>query len=71
VDETLFKASGNNKMVTSTGVISLDELRQIREKTLKNNKTDAVVISKTELDRIKSSTVIKSKEDKLKETQAL
>ena len=75
VDETLFKATGasnnKNQVATSTGVISLDELRQIREKTMKNNQTDAVVISKTELDRMKQSTVIKTKEDKLREKQLI
>jgi len=47
---------------TSTGVISLDELRAIRGKTEKNNQNDAVVISKGDLQRIKDATTIKSRD---------
>jgi hypothetical protein len=75
VDESLFGAkkvaggASKNQIATSTGIISLDELRGIREKTLKNNKTDAVVISKGELDRIKGSTLVKTKEETIREKQ--
>lgn len=43
VDETLFggktggAGSNKNKIVTSTGLITVDELRTIRQKTEKNN----------------------------------
>lgn len=40
----------------------MDELRDIRQKTEKNNQNDAVVISKKDLDRIKDATTIKTKD---------
>ncbi len=76
VDETLFagtksqtkgQTAPKNQVVTSTGIITLDELRAIREKTEKNNKTDAVIISKTDLQRIKGATVVKTKDEILQE----
>ena len=74
VDESLFggkaKAATKNQVVTSTGVISLNELRSIREKAFKNNQTDAVVISKDELSRIKNETVVKTKRDLENEKKA-
>ena len=64
VDETLFggKKAGSKGIGANAAVISLDELRTIRSKTEKNNQNDAVIISKTDLDRIKGATVIKTKE---------
>lgn len=58
-------------MKTSTGVISLDELRAIRNKTEKNNQNDAVIISKADLQRIKDATTIKSKDQVLQEKALL
>ena len=52
---------------TSTGFITMDELRAIRQKTEKNNQNDAVVISKNDLDRIKDATTIKTKDQLLQE----
>jgi len=52
---------------TSTGVISLDELRNIRGKTEKNQANDAVIISKNDLQRIKDATNIKTKDQVLQE----
>jgi len=40
----------------------LDELRGIRAQAVKNQKNDAVVISKAELDRIKDATTVKTKD---------
>lgn len=40
----------------------MDELRDIRQKTEKNNQNDAVVISKNDLDRIRDATTIKTKD---------
>lgn len=54
-------------MRTSTGVITMDELRTIRGKTEKNNQNDAVIISRRDLDRIKDATTIKTKEQVLQE----
>jgi len=51
-----------NKGTKNTAVISLDELREIRNKTEKNQKNDAVIISKNDLARIKESTKITTKE---------
>ena len=49
----------------------MKELRDIREKALKNNQTDAVVISKSQLDRIKNETVVKTKRDLENEKKAM
>ena len=63
VDEALFGSkAGGGGVKTSTGVISLDELRAIRGKTEKNNQNDAVVISKADLMRIKDATVVKTRD---------
>ena len=48
-------------------MISLDELRNIRTKTESNNQQDAVIISASDLARIKGSTVIKSRDQMLQE----
>ena len=79
VDETLFGGSkkpasrGNagQTVVTSTGLITLDELRTIRGKTEKNNQNDAVVISKNDLLRIKDATTIKTKDQIIQEKHLL
>jgi hypothetical protein len=39
-----------------------DELRDIRKKTEKGQKSDAIVITQTELERMKASTKIQTKE---------
>lgn len=74
IDETLFgkgstakaAASGNiaaaTAVRTSTGVVTLEELRNIRGHAVKNTKNDAVVISKADLDRIKDATTVKTKD---------
>jgi len=61
VDETLFggKKAGPG---SSANVISIDELRKIRTKTESNNQTDAVIISASEMQRIREATTIKSKD---------
>ena len=61
------KRGTGKQIATSTGVIGIDELRRIREKTEKNNQTDAVIISATDLMRIKQATVVKTKEEVLRE----
>lgn len=56
VDETLFGGKGTNAskgLPQNATVVSLDEIRSIRNKTLKNNQNDAVIISKSDMERIK------------------
>jgi hypothetical protein len=66
VDETL---TGNNRVRPQTSkyansaVISADELRKIREQTEKGLQADALIMPKTELDRIRGSTKIVTKEE--------
>lgn len=45
----------------------MDELRDIRQKTEKNNQNNAVIISKNDLDRIKDATTIKTKDQIIQE----
>jgi hypothetical protein len=45
-----------------TPILSQNEIRKIRQETEKGTKVDGVVISKTELDRIRRSTRITTKE---------
>jgi hypothetical protein len=60
VDEALF---GNGKKSSKQAtVITTEELRTIRGKTESNNQTDAVIISASDLARIKGATVIKTKD---------
>ena len=49
----------------------MEELRTIRGKAEKNNKNDAVVLSKNDLLRIKDATTIKTKEQVLGEKKLL
>ena len=81
VDESLFgkgstaKAAARGNVAaatavrTSAGVITLDELRGIRGQALKNQKNDAVIISKAELDRIRDATTVKTKDQIIVEKQ--
>ena len=43
-------------------VVDKDELREIRKKTEKGQKSDAIVITHTELERMKAATRIQTKE---------
>ena len=52
-------------------MISMDDLRKIRNKTEKNNQNDAVIISKADLDRIKDATTIKTKDQLIQEKRLL
>jgi hypothetical protein len=55
---------GNNKNAQVTGagavMISKDEMRSLREKAVTGAKTEAVVITKTDLDRMRGAAVIVS-----------
>lgn len=64
VDDSLFgKKGGATTVKTGAGMITMDELRKIRQTTEKTGKADAVIISKDELARIKDATTIKTKDD--------
>jgi hypothetical protein len=63
VDDSLFGKKGGKSVKTGAGVITMDELRNIRKTTEKSGKADAVIISKDELARIKDATTIKTKTD--------
>ena len=52
---------------TSAGFITMDELRDIRQKTEKNNQNNAVILKKGDLDRIRDATTIKTKDQILQE----
>lgn len=71
VDETLFGGSKKPGSAKGVGVISMDELRGIREKTQKNNQNDAVIITKGDLERIKEATTIKTKDQIIQEKKLL
>lgn len=43
-------------------VVDKDELREIRKKTEKGQKSDAIVITQSELERMKAATKIQTKE---------
>ena len=43
-------------------VVGKEELKDIREKTEKGQKSDAIIISKQELERMKAATKIQTKE---------
>lgn len=55
---------GNTKKAAATGAVTLtkDQLREIREKTEQGKKSEAVVINQGELERMKATTKIQTKE---------
>lgn len=67
VDESLFgsQKAKDTLPVAPPGaaVVSLNELRKIREQTEKGLKADAVILPKSELDRIRGSTKVVTKEE--------
>lgn len=59
------KGGAANKAGETQGVTIVadkDQLRDIRKKTEKGQKSDAIVITQTELERMKASTKIQTKE---------
>lgn len=52
-----------NAMSPQVGVISVHELREIRDKTLQGLQKDSIIMPQQELDAIKQRFVIKTKED--------
>lgn len=72
VDDTLFgngKKGQNGAVPASASVISTKELRELRAQTEKGQKADAAIITASELERIKASTKIQTKEEKMQETR--
>jgi hypothetical protein len=65
VDESLF--GGKKTAGTAANIISMDELRKIRTKTESNNQTDAVIITATDMQRIRDATIIKTKAQLIQE----
>ena len=63
---------GNKKAPSQAGgapaaaaVVSKDELRDIRGKTEKGQKSDAIILSKTEIERMKQSTKVQTKDQEV------
>jgi hypothetical protein len=75
VDESLF-GNQNKKQATTlvappgASIVSVHDLRRIREQTEKGQKADAIIIGKTELDRIRNSTTIVTREE-VKQTKKM
>jgi hypothetical protein len=44
-------------------IVSMDELRSLRKDTIAGKKTDATFVSRSDIDRIKKSTVIQTNQD--------
>ncbi len=71
VDESLFGDSKKKPAAPKgAAVLSMNEIRKIRNDTEKGQKVNGIVISKTELDRIRKSTRVTTKEQEL-ETKKL
>jgi hypothetical protein len=63
---------GNTKKA-ATGAVTLtkEQLRDIREKTEKGQKSEAVVINQGELERMKATTKIQTKEQEIQQRKLL
>lgn len=78
VDESLF---GSNKKKPSNGdntiaragasIVSVNELRKVREQTEKGQQKDAIILPRTELDRIRLSSKVVTKDQHMQEKQLL
>ena len=73
IDTSLFASESKINPKNDIAVVSIQELRDIRNKTEKGQKADAIIIKNDELRRIKDHIVIKSpekirEEKKMKET---
>lgn len=65
--------AGNSKKQTTGGAATLtkDQLRDIREKTEKGQKSEAIVIKQDELERMKGATKIQTKEQEIQQRRLL
>ena len=48
-------------------ILDLTELRKIREQTEKGAKSDAIVLTKQELDRMKQAAIVRTKEEDMQQ----
>jgi len=63
---------GNNtKKNGGTSTLTKDQLREIREKTEKGQKSEAIVIKQDELERMKATTKITTKEYEIQQRRLL
>lgn len=66
---------GNTKKAGSkageNATVTKDELRDIRTKTEKGQKSDAIVLSQNEIERMKASTKIQTKEQEFQQRKLL
>lgn len=75
VDEALFgsaaKQTNGNTQIARAGasIVSINELRKVREQTEKGIQSDAIILPKSELDRIRFSSKVVTKDQKLQEKQ--
>lgn len=74
VDESLFgsakkKANGNAMARAGATIVSVNELRKVREQTEKGLQKDAIILPKSELDRIRLGSKIVTKDEKMQRTQ--
>ena len=65
------KASAARSTTGGAVVINKEELRTIREAAQVGKQKDALMITQNELDRIKGSTVIKSKDEQIQQKKLL
>lgn len=76
VDETLFgnhkSGEGQSQMAKAGAtILSINELRRIRENAVKGLQSDAVVLPQSEIDRIRKTSVIMTKEQKEEEAKLM
>ena len=62
---------GNSKKKASDSTLTKEQLRDIREKTEKGQKSEAVVIKQEELERMKGTTKIQTKEAEIQQRRLL
>jgi len=77
VDESLFgtnkKIENGQSQMAKAGatILSINELRKIREQTEKGLQKDAAILSKIELDRIRQASIIMSKDQQEQEKKIM
>lgn len=62
---------GNSKKKASDSTLTKEQLRDIREKTEKGQKSEAVVINQEDLERMKGTTKIQTKEAEIQQRRLL
>lgn len=74
VDESLFgsakkKSNGNTMARAGATIVSVNELRKVRDQTEKGLQKDAIILPKSELDRIRLASKVVTKDEQMHETQ--